>query len=667
MKLNETMVRDILSKPINQNLINDVKLEESQLRVYTEEMSEAELKSEPYWNNLLKIMAKRSDKKFKRVLDFARYPLPVVQMSDSILNDVFKVFEGKNRYFNTEAGRNIEGLETWIDQFAPEKWIEDHARKVFKNKPNSFVVVDVDQRGIPYLVYIDSSRIVDAKFKDKEGSLEYIAFIHSQKKHETKADVITTLYSVYDDSTFYVYSKDSDSDEFIEVSSNAHNVGYCPARSFISQQTNEKNPFKKRVVFSPALSRFEDWSLFDIFQNYSDHYVPFPVTEAPVRKCVNPECKGGKIETEVIDDVKTGASHLVYSECGACGGGDHGEHIYPGTHIGIKVQADKNANDGSGVFRMIFPDTANMKHIPEKLQNLEKEIRFNSVGLNTITNSEAVNEMQMKGSFNSMESVLLRFKSELDHLYSFVVKTAGRLIYGNIEIRVEANFGTEFYLLSEEEIQKRFETAKKIGLPSEEQLNIYKQLIQTKYKGNTEKMNRELMLLDLDPFPMFSIDECIKLKNESVLDDFQLSLKVNFLKFISKFESENILITQFGLVLPYWTRIELIEKSLYLYNEELIEEKNVRNNPGAGNNDEDKPQVTQEQIEAQANLRGSVGGVQGILAIQLQVSQGVTQYESAISTMIEIYGFSRETSIAILGTPGKLKEGVEPEIENQIN
>lgn len=60
--------------------------------------------------------------------------------------------------------------------------------------------------------------------------------------------------------------------------------------------------------------------------------------------------------------------------------------------------------------------------------------------------------------------------------------------------------------------------------------------------------------------------------------------------------------------------------------------------------------MTQEQLEAQANLRGSVGGVQGILGIQQSVAQGITSVESAIATMIEIYGFNRETAIKILGS-----------------
>ena len=68
----------------------------------------------------------------------------------------------------------------------------------------------------------------------------------------------------------------------------------------------------------------------------------------------------------------------------------------------------------------------------------------------------------------------------------------------------------------------------------------------------------------------------------------------------------------------------------------------------------EEPQERQDEnvtSEAQDQLRGSVGGVQGILSIQEKVSQGITQYDSAIAILKSIYGFTTEEAEAILGTP----------------
>ena len=61
--------------------------------------------------------------------------------------------------------------------------------------------------------------------------------------------------------------------------------------------------------------------------------------------------------------------------------------------------------------------------------------------------------------------------------------------------------------------------------------------------------------------------------------------------------------------------------------------------------------VTIDNIEdkAKANLKGSVGGVQGILEIQKSVSDGVTDYNAALSILDLIYGISENDAIRILG------------------
>ena len=56
---------------------------------------------------------------------------------------------------------------------------------------------------------------------------------------------------------------------------------------------------------------------------------------------------------------------------------------------------------------------------------------------------------------------------------------------------------------------------------------------------------------------------------------------------------------------------------------------------------------------AQANLRGSVGGVTGILAIQTGVSTGTTTRKSGIAVLVNIYGFTEELAAEMLGEPKK--------------
>ncbi len=61
--------------------------------------------------------------------------------------------------------------------------------------------------------------------------------------------------------------------------------------------------------------------------------------------------------------------------------------------------------------------------------------------------------------------------------------------------------------------------------------------------------------------------------------------------------------------------------------------------------------ISQEQATAQSQLKGSVGGVQGILQIQDSVSKGITGYESGVAMLVEIYGFKQDVARKMLGNP----------------
>jgi hypothetical protein len=68
---------------------------------------------------------------------------------------------------------------------------------------------------------------------------------------------------------------------------------------------------------------------------------------------------------------------------------------------------------------------------------------------------------------------------------------------------------------------------------------------------------------------------------------------------------------------------------------------------------EEKKAVTNDPVQAaaQAQLKGSVGGVQGILSIQQGVTDGLTTRESALEVLQLIYGFTLDESNRLLGQP----------------
>ena len=57
------------------------------------------------------------------------------------------------------------------------------------------------------------------------------------------------------------------------------------------------------------------------------------------------------------------------------------------------------------------------------------------------------------------------------------------------------------------------------------------------------------------------------------------------------------------------------------------------------------------QEKAQAELKGSVGGVQGILSIQASVAQGITTIDSGSAILELIYGIPPVVARRMLGEP----------------
>lgn len=72
---------------------------------------------------------------------------------------------------------------------------------------------------------------------------------------------------------------------------------------------------------------------------------------------------------------------------------------------------------------------------------------------------------------------------------------------------------------------------------------------------------------------------------------------------------------------------------------------------------EDLSATDEKTQEAQAVLKGSVGGVTSLLQVQASYSAGTTSLESAIAIFELLFGFSREDATRLLGNPKKETDG----------
>lgn len=152
--------------------------------MYTEPLDKDYLHKEPAWDAFDKFMATvLSEKKHKRVSDFIRYPLNSVDIAESTLTDIYKVFDASNSYFGYETGtENEENFQQTINDIDIVNFIKKNGKIVLKNKPNTFVVLDRNE-GEEYFLTIENNRLYDCGFCE-DNKVDYIAFTHSYGLNE---------------------------------------------------------------------------------------------------------------------------------------------------------------------------------------------------------------------------------------------------------------------------------------------------------------------------------------------------------------------------------------------------------------------------------------------------------------------------------------------------
>lgn len=263
MKLSESQIKEILSSPKLQTEIQEGKKYESRLRIFTEPKTENQIKKEVGWDEINNFLDKIFNaERSKRIKDFINFPLSSVDITESILTDLYKVFDARNTFFDFELPKNKGGekLKKAIDEINPIKWIEKNGKEALKNKPNTIVVIDKDKDGKPYLIAVNNDRVIDCCI-NSDATLNYIAFVHSIEKTAEKQ---IKRVSFYDDEYYRVFiEKESGYELEDEVK---HKAGICPARMFINETINSKDDFNRKIPFTSTFSKIKEWQLFDILE-----------------------------------------------------------------------------------------------------------------------------------------------------------------------------------------------------------------------------------------------------------------------------------------------------------------------------------------------------------------------------------------------------------------
>jgi hypothetical protein len=285
-----------------------------------------------------------------------------------------------------------------------------------------------------------------------------------------------------------------------------------------------------------------------------------------------------------LDDDNQVLSSGYYNECPTC---TKRALVGPGSFIGIEVDTDPSVQDTRGIFRYIAPDIGALEYTGKKQQQRESRIKENTVGFSDAVTSEAINETQVKALVESRKKPLLDIKNHLDDLYKWIVSGMVKLVY-DVDVVVNANFGTEFFILTPEDIQDLIIKSKQAGSQATyiEQLN--RLLIATEYKGDPNLVQRMLITADVQPAPFKTQLEARDLFNEGMMTPEDYYIHSNFTDLLNEFELDNGSIVNFGVDMTYKAKITKIKRDLLIYTNEKLKNDGQQsdNNPQQVSTDE---------------------------------------------------------------------------------
>ena len=577
MNLSESQILERVKNPIGKDLVNQSKIYQSRLRVFTEALNAKELDQEEGWQEYRQHIGDCFDsKRAKRLMQYTTFPLSVVNMTSDIVSDLCKVFDARNANFsvNYPSDSVKNSFEPLLADVNIPEFVEAKGRDALKCKPNTIAVVDKHDNGKPYLIEVGEDKLRGIEFTPT-GDIKCIIFTHSVGQDEIGP---YTRIAHYCDE-FYTVVLERDEMQVVERQV-PHNVGYCPAKFLLDKEAHSNEEFNRFSFLYPLIGSLTEWQKFRTALSFAEHFEVFNVIQTPHSECAVEGCESGYVRHPEIKHEKTGdLLRASYTErCPAC---EDRSLIGPGTVVSVELDEDGKA-DSRDVFKFISPDTSGLKHVAEKLADLENYIKVNTVGYNNVLSKEAVNAVQIKGLMESKKKPLLAIRELLNEFTKWAIKTVSLSIYGPNNITPSVDWGTEWYIMGEQEVIELFNSASDAGMPDSLLKDLYYLLIETKYKTQPEKAQRHRLIAELDPYPF---DNMTMLKDKYALgmvDATELKLKGNMERLLAKFERENGDLVQYGQEtdMQHSTKIEFILNELksYLENES---EPIIRSSEGA--------------------------------------------------------------------------------------
>lgn len=496
-----------------------------------------------------------------------RYPVKTNGVTGICFDRLSRVFDGRNPAFNYQF-MNSEQRDDWeyyrqdvLNE--PAVW-QTKGWDYFKTEINSVLIVDLpleqdptDSYPQPYFYWLTIDNVLAYEVNHKSGNMNWIIF----KQPDDKV-------AVFDNEHFEIYEWKRDGAEIgTLISSNPHDLGYCPARFFWNEPLDILAPDVKIHPLTKQLESLDWFLFFHISKKHLDLYGAYPIYSGYEQDCdfqdatTKDTCDGGFMKSSKGFYNMDGAGLL--QRCPRC---SDKRIIGAGSFVEIPVPKDSDQADLRNPVQILTIDRESLDYNVQEETRLENNIISSVVGVDGEMNKDqAINEKQVTANFENQSTILNRVKKGLEEAMQFVDTTICKLRYGKTFVSGKINLGTEFYVMDASELRARYKTAKESGASEAELDAIQNQIIEAEYRNNQTQLQRMYILAELEPYRHLTRDEMIELQSKGLIGEDELRVKLNFPTFVRRFERENTNILEFGTAIPFSKKIEIITNKLKEY------------------------------------------------------------------------------------------------------
>jgi hypothetical protein len=555
---------------------------------------------------------------------------PKIKDSETLYSYVFErlpKYNSINQWFFNFQIKNYLTDSNGVVVIAPKYVLDDDYLEEYQNKPtNEFI------KPIPYSFSI-------TKVKYFEDDL----LIIEEEKNE---------WFVVDENNYYFIKRDHVKEKYTTTLLYSHNLGYLPAIVNGGVMTSEDDDIYYESWIAGILPDFDQALLENIDKNVTikQHLYPERV-EFTQNECTT--CNGTGSITK-----SNSFGRNVTSSCNSCGG----DGFSSGSPFGItKVRPAMGGEDSA------IPQWAPVKYVEKDLKPVEflsKDIdNLIKKGLGAV-NMEFLAESPTDQSgvskaydYDQTHQFLSNISNDVFGRYiPFIIKAINDLRYSellefNQEVLREQlpsiNIPNDFDIVTTSVIEEQIGKATQSGISSSIIESMEMDYIAKKYEGSPKEMAYQQNIILLDALRGMTSDDIMTMNALTPFNPLTLISHSFINTFVERAFSENKDFATWDLS----RKKELINK----YAQEYKDLGSVNTQSINPLNGFDNGNVNDIEAEAKAKLKGSVGGVQGLIEIQQSVSAGTTQYESAIIMLGEIYGFDDVTARKLLGNPIDLR------------